>query len=54
MLMEEMGCVYRRPKRDLTTKEDEDAKQQAAHLLDELKKGRNKAIVNFSLWTKQP
>jgi len=54
ILMEEMGYVYRRPKRDLTTKQNQDAKQQAAQLLDELKKGRNKAIVSFSLWTKRP
>ena len=54
ILMEEMGYVYRRPKRDLTTKQDQDAKQQAAQLLDELKKGRNVPIVSFSLWTKPP
>ena len=39
---------------DLTTKQDQDAKQQAAQLLDELKKGRNVPIVSFSLWTKPP
>lgn len=53
MLMEEMGYVYRRPKRDLTTQQDQDAKQQAAQLLGALKKGRNKQIVSCSLWTKQ-
>jgi transposase len=30
LLMEEIGYGYRRPKRDLTTKQDQDAKQQAA------------------------
>src|SRR5512145_477579 len=53
-LMEEMGYVYRRPKRDLTSKQDQTAKQQAAQLLDELKKGPNKGIVSFSLWMKPP
>lgn len=52
-LMEEMGYVYRRPKRDLTPKQDQTAKQQAAELLDELKKGLNKGIVSCSLWMKQ-
>jgi transposase len=54
ILMDEMDYVYRRPKRDLTTKQDQKAKQQAADLLDELKKGRNKPIVSYSLWTKRP
>jgi transposase len=53
-LMDELGYVYRRPKRDLTAKQDQEAKQQAAELLDELKKGRNKVISSFSLWTKPP
>jgi transposase len=54
ILMDEMGYVYRRPKRDLTTQQNQDAKAQAAQLLDELKKGRNTPIVSFSLWTRQP
>ncbi|MBZ0302544.1 MAG: IS630 family transposase [Anaerolineae bacterium] len=54
ILMDELGYVYRRPKRDLTAKQDQDAKQQAAELLDELKKGRNVVISSFSLWTKRP
>ena len=54
ILMDELGYVYRRPKRDLTAKQDQDAKQQAAELLDELKKGQNVVISNFSLWTKPP
>jgi len=53
-LMDEMGYVYRRPKRDLTTKQDQDAKQQAAELLNELKKGLSKPIASYSLWTKRP
>lgn len=54
ILMDELGYVYRRPKRDLTAKQDQDAKQQAAELLDELKKGQNAVISSFSLWTKRP
>jgi transposase len=54
LLLEREGYVYRRPKRDLTTKQDKSAKQQAADLLEELKKGRNVVISSFSLWTKQP
>jgi len=53
-LMQELGYVYRRPKRDLTLKQDAVAKQQAGELLDELKKGRNKGIASYSLWTKRP
>ena len=39
MLLEREGYVYRRPKRDLTPKQNQTAKQQAAELLEELKKG---------------
>lgn len=53
-LMDELGYVYRRPKRDLTAKQDQAAKQQAAELLDELKRGQKVVISSFSLWTKPP
>jgi hypothetical protein len=53
MLLEREGYVYRRPKQDLTVKQDQAAKQQATELLDELKKGRNTPTLSFSLWTKQ-
>ena len=39
--MERESYVYRRPKRDLTLKQDKTAKEQATELLDELKKGQN-------------
>ena len=48
------GYVYHRPKQDLTVKQDQTAKQQATELLDELKNGRNRPTLSFSLWTKQP
>jgi transposase len=54
LLMNDLGYVYRRPKRDLTAKQDQEAKQQAAELLDELKKGQKAVISSFSLWTKRP
>ncbi len=54
MLLEREGYVYRRPKQDLTVKQNQTAKQQAAELLDELKRGRNEPMLSFSLWTKQP
>jgi transposase len=54
MVLEREGYVYRRPKRDLTFKQNQTAKQQAAELLEELKKGQNIVISSFSLWTKQP
>ena len=54
MVLEREGYVYRRPKRDLSTKQDKHAKQQAAELLEELKRGQNMVISSFSLWTKRP
>ena len=39
MLLEREGYVYRRPKRDLTAKQDKTVKQQAAELLDGQKRG---------------
>ena len=52
LLMQDLGYVYRRPKRDLTSKQDKTAKEQAAELLDELKKGQKLTISSFTLWTK--
>jgi len=54
LLMEDLGYVYRRPKRDLAPKQDQEAKQQAADLLDELKRGQKVVMSSFSLWTKRP
>lgn len=53
-IIRQRGYVYRRPKHDLTNLQDQTAKQQAADLLEELKKGRSKTISGFSLWTKRP
>jgi hypothetical protein len=54
MLLEREGYVYRRPKQDLTVKQNQAAQDQATELLDELKRGCNAAMLSFSLWTKQP
>jgi len=53
-LMKEKGYRYRRPKYDLGHLQDKAAKEQAAELLEELKKRPVKTISNSSLWTKQP
>jgi transposase len=47
------GYVYRRPKHDLTHRQDAQAKAETAMRLDELKKEVEKALSSSSLWTKQ-
>ena len=51
-LIRQQGYVYRRPKHDLTHRQDLIAKAATRHHLEELKKGREQAIIGFSLWTK--
>jgi transposase len=46
-ILADMGFVYRRPKHDLTSLQDAQAKERAEEVLDELKK-------KPALWTKQP
>ena len=41
-LMQRLGYVYRRPKYDVSHKQDEELRQQVMATLDELKKSRNK------------
>lgn len=53
-VMDEMGYVYRRPTTDLSHAQDKEAHEQAEALLEELKRGPNKAILSSSLWTKRP
>lgn len=52
-LIKRKGYRYRRPKRDLGHLQDQDAKQQAAELLEELKKRSSETISSSSLWTKR-
>lgn len=51
-LIRQQGYVYRRPKHDLTHRQDPIAKAEARHHLEELKKGREQALTGFSLWTR--
>ena len=49
------GYVYRRPKHDLTSLQDPEAKEQARELLEALKKGSAQITKSgSSLWTKRP
>ncbi|HSG43330.1 MAG TPA: helix-turn-helix domain-containing protein [Anaerolineales bacterium] len=52
-LIKRKGYRYRRPKRDLGHLQDQDAKQQAAELLEALKKRPSETISSSSLWTKR-
>jgi hypothetical protein len=42
MLLEQEGYIYSQPKRDVATKQDQRAKEQATALLEELKRGQNR------------
>jgi len=53
ILLKEKDYRYRRPKHDLHHLQDQEAKQQARALLEELKKGSAETISGSSLWTKQ-
>ncbi len=54
VLLKELGYVYRRPKHSLEAFQDRSARAQAEALLQDLKNEPDKAILSFSLWTKQP
>ena len=55
LILKEQGWVYRRPKQDLSAKQDKEARKWAEEFLDELKKEPISAVTSsFSLWTKQP
>jgi transposase len=54
VVIRKQGFVYRRPKHDLTSLQDPDAKQQAKELLEALKKGHSHTTKSgSSLWTKR-
>ena len=53
-ILEEEGYVYRRPKHILDPLQDEEAKERAIEMIDELKKKLKEPKSNFSLWMKQP
>lgn len=52
--MERHGYVYRRPKPDLRTLQNAEARAEAETRLAELKKRAHPVISSFSLWTKRP
>lgn len=51
--LKKLGYAYLRPKHDLTSLQDENAKEKAVETLDELKKKPKRAKSTYSLWTKQ-
>ena len=54
LILKGRGWVYRRPKEDLSAKQDKEAREWAEEFLDELKKEPvPPKISSFSLWTKQ-
>ena len=54
VVIRKQGFVYRRPKHDLTSLQDPEAKEQARELLEALKKGHSQTTkLGSSLWTKR-
>jgi transposase len=53
-ILREQQYVYRRPKHDLTSLQDGEAKALAQAQLEELKKAQQTTLANSSLWTKRP
>lgn len=51
-VLQEEGYVYRRPKKDLGHKQDENLRQEVKAALEELKKAPQTAILGYSLWMK--
>jgi transposase len=51
-LMQRLDYRYRRPKRDLSHKQDPDLREQVKQALEELKKEPKQAKSSYSLWTK--
>jgi transposase len=52
-ILREQKYVYRRPKHDLTSLQDGEAKAAAQAQLEELKKAQETTISHSSLWTKR-
>jgi transposase len=51
-LLERLGYVYRRPKRDLGQRQDPQLREQVKIALEELKKAPQQGQSSYSLWTK--
>jgi len=54
LLMRREGYVFRRPKHDLSQRQDEAAKTATKAVLEELKKTSSVTISSSSLWTRRP
>ena len=52
-IVREQQYVYRRPKHDLTSLQDADAKAVAQAQIEEIKKAQQRTIASSSLWTKR-
>lgn len=52
-LLDQLGYVYRRPKRDLGQHQDPLLREQVKAALDELKKEPQQGQSSYSLWTKR-
>lgn len=52
-ILREQKYVYRRPKHDLTSLQDGEAKAAAQAQIEEIKKAQQTTISNSSLWTKR-
>lgn len=51
-LLDQLGYVYRRPKRDLGQRQDPQLREQVKAALEELKKEPQQGQSSYSLWTK--
>jgi transposase len=51
-VLQEEGYVYRRPKKDLAHKQDENLREAVKEALEELKKAPQTKLLGYSLWTK--
>ena len=51
-VLQEEGYVYRRPKKDLSHKQDADMREQVKAALDEVKKAPLQVKLGYSIWTK--
>jgi transposase len=52
-ILREQQYVYRRPKHDLASLQDADAKARAQAQIEEIKKAQGMTLSNSSLWTKR-
>lgn len=52
-LLDQLGYVYRRPKRDLGQRQDPQLREQVKAALEELKKAPQQVQSSYSLWTKR-